>query len=46
MRWLIMGYNFVKLVQRYLPFVAEERLLELYPTWWLMRIKAKSLANH
>ena len=41
-----MGYNFVKLVQRYLPFVAEERLLELYPPWWLMRIKVKSLANH
>lgn len=40
-----MGFNVVNFSRRWLGFLPESRRLELYPPWWMMRIKVLSLAN-
>lgn len=41
-----MGFNFVNFVRKRFSFVSEERLFELYPPWWMMRIKVTALENN
>lgn len=40
-----MGFNVVRFSRRWLKFLPDSRRLELYPPWWLMRIKVLVLEN-
>ncbi|MFN3785488.1 MAG: PaaI family thioesterase [Thiothrix sp.] len=40
-----MAFNFIKFARRWLYFLSEQRRLELYPPWWMMRIKVLALEN-
>lgn len=40
-----MGFNFARFARRWLTFLPESRRLELYPPWWMMRIKVLALEN-
>ncbi|QQZ28607.1 PaaI family thioesterase [Thiothrix subterranea] len=40
-----MAFNAVKFARRWLAFLPEGRRLELYPPWWMMRIKVLALEN-
>lgn len=40
-----MAFNVVKFSRRWLAFLPDSRRLELYPPWWMMRIKVLKLEN-
>lgn len=40
-----MGFNIVKFSRRWLKFLPESRRLEIYPPWWMMRIKVLTLED-
>ncbi len=39
-------FNSIIFAQKYLGFLTEEKRLEWWPAWWMMRIKVKSLENN
>ena len=39
-------FNSIAFAQKYLGFLSEEKSLEWWPAWWMMRIKVTSLENN
>lgn len=40
-----MSFNFVRFTRRWMRFLQDNRRLEIYPPWWMMRIKVLKLEN-
>ena len=38
-------YSSIRFAKRFLGFLSEEKRMQLWPAWWMMRIKVTSLAN-
>ena len=39
-------FNTIKFVEKYFGFLSEEKQLEWWPAWWMMRIKVTSLSDN
>ena len=40
------GFSSISMAKKFFRFLPEEKLLEWWPAWWMMRIKITSLANN